>query len=760
MGTIGPIIDRQSLGTDPTAGYPKMCPIAGNVFAIVYKGADGDGFVDTYTIDGLGNITGPLDTYEFETFYCAYPEIVPASGNYYAIIYVGGSPSNLRLVTIQIANDGTITKSITSSAVLWANAPYEEPRIMPVNGTTDKFLYTYDLNLASGQVGTRTINASGIISAEIDFLTFDAARALRVHTTHVTGEIYVVVYQGPDDDGFAKTFSVDSSGNISNAVLDTLEFDTDQCAYPEITQVSGIYYLIAYMGTGNLGKMVTITIDAAGDISNAVVNSYTFDATQGSDPSLTKVGSYLQFAVAYSGETSHGWIKTVPISALGIIGVVESSLEFNNVQVMRTFIMRTSSNIYVVAYRYNLAPKHLRMITTTITTPPSVTTDPATLVEDTTATLNGTLDDDGGEACDCGFQYGESIAYGSTTPTQSRTTGQTFAQAISGLDPNKTYHFRAFGTNSEGTSYGADRTFTTLAGLATVITDPATLVAANSATLNGTLDNDGGEACDCGFEWGETIAYGNTTPTQSRTTGQTFAQAIAGLDPYKTYHFRAVATSGAGTSYGTDRTFMTPAALPAVTSDPITGASTLNGTLDDDGGMACDCGFEWGLTVAYGNITPTQSRTTGQTFSQILGGLVPGTTYHYRALATNGAGTSNGADRTFATPAGIPVVTTNPATGIGMILAALNGTLDDDGGEICECGFEWGADSPYGLTTPAESKITGETFSQGIRGLFPGRVYHFRSFATNSHGTGYGDDESFNSKPSVSRSYALAREEL
>lgn len=97
-----------------------------------------------------------------------------------------------------------------------------------------------------------------------------------------------------------------------------------------------------------------------------------------------------------------------------------------------------------------------------ITASPTVTTDPATSIQKASATLNGTLNDDGGEACNCGFEYGPTVAYGTTTPTQSRTTGQTFAQAIAGLDPNKTYHFRALATNSAGTSYGADAVFTTL----------------------------------------------------------------------------------------------------------------------------------------------------------------------------------------------------------------------------------------------------------------------------------------------------------
>ncbi len=197
-----------------------------------------------------------------------------------------------------------------------------------------------------------------------------------------------------------------------------------------------------------------------------------------------------------------------------------------------------------------------------------------------------------------------------------------------------------------------------LSVLPTVTTDPATLISSSAATLNGALDDDGGELCDCGFEWGETEAYGNTTPTQSRTTGQTFAQTITGLDPNKTYHFRAFATNAAGTSYGADRTFTTLVALPAVTTDPATElgtiAATLNGTLDDDGGELCDCGFEWGLTESYGKITPAQGKTAGEHFSQLLTRLEPDTVYHFRALASNVFGLSHGIDGAFRTLSPMP----------------------------------------------------------------------------------------------------------
>ncbi|MBA7707397.1 hypothetical protein ES703_116269 [subsurface metagenome] len=294
----------------------------------------------------------------------------------------------------------------------------------------------------------------------------------------------------------------------------------------------------------------------------------------------------------------------------------------------------------------------------------------------------------------------------------------------------------------------------------TITTNPASNIEPTTVTLNGILDDDGGEACDCGFEWGQDVPYGNTTPTESKTTGQTVSQPITGLQPKTTYRFRAFATNSAGTSYGTIRTFTTPARLPITTTNPATGTSTLNGTLDDDGGEACDCGFEWGETDAYGKTTPTQSRRTGQSVLQTIGELLPDTTYHFRAFATNSRGTDYGADRSFTTPAALPTVSTNPATELGAIAATLNGTLDADGGEVCQCGFEFGMDTGYGTITATESKTTGQTFSEVLGGLEPCTTYHFRAFATNSAGTGYGADRAFTTVPVFSRAFALSREEL
>lgn len=107
-----------------------------------------------------------------------------------------------------------------------------------------------------------------------------------------------------------------------------------------------------------------------------------------------------------------------------------------------------------------------------------------------------------------------------------------------------------------------------------------------------------------------------------------------------------------------------------------------------------------------------------------------------------------------------PIVTTDPATGIGPIQATLNGILDDDGGFPCDCGFEWGLDTTYGHFTSTKSKATGQTFSEVIGGLVPGTTYHFRAIATNIFGPAYGVDRTVTTKLVISRAYALAREEL
>jgi len=187
----------------------------------------------------------------------------------------------------------------------------------------------------------------------------------------------------------------------------------------------------------------------------------------------------------------------------------------------------------------------------------SVSTNPATNIQPTQATLNGDLINMGGDpSCDVWFEWGQTISYGNTTNSQSKSSTGTFSDIISGLSTGTTYHFRAVAQNSSDTVYGIDRSFA-ITTSPSVITNPATNIQPTQATLNGDLINMGGDpSCDVWFEWGQTISYGNTTNSQSKSSTGTFSDIISGLSTGTTYHFRAVAQNSSGTSYGSDEFFL------------------------------------------------------------------------------------------------------------------------------------------------------------------------------------------------------------
>ena len=94
---------------------------------------------------------------------------------------------------------------------------------------------------------------------------------------------------------------------------------------------------------------------------------------------------------------------------------------------------------------------------------PSVTTGDASSVEETTASLHGTLDDDGWEECEYRFEYAEVSGgpYAATSWTGSLGDGEPFSEELSGLLPGTTYYVRACARNSVGTGYGEELSFTT-----------------------------------------------------------------------------------------------------------------------------------------------------------------------------------------------------------------------------------------------------------------------------------------------------------
>ena len=153
------------------------------------------------------------------------------------------------------------------------------------------------------------------------------------------------------------------------------------------------------------------------------------------------------------------------------------------------------------------------------------------------------------------------------------STSNTTNSALSGLSYNTTYRWQARAVNLGVYTYadgGVMWAFTTTTQAPTVVTDPATSVTTDSATLNGTV-NAWNDSMVVTFEYGTTTAYGTTvTATGSPVTGSAntaVTYSLSGLLPNTTYHYRVMGQNSAGTSYGGDRTFTTNALSVVITSE-------------------------------------------------------------------------------------------------------------------------------------------------------------------------------------------------
>ncbi len=382
---------------------------------------------------------------------------------------------------------------------------------------------------------------------------------------------------------------------------------------------------------------------------------------------------------------------------------------------------------------------------------PAAITGPVSSVGATSATVTGTVNPNG-QATSWFVEYGTSTSYGSRTASQnagSGTANAAVSASLTGLTPGTTYHYRVVATNATGTSRGADGIFTTPSAPG-VVTGAATSVTVSSATLNGTVDPNG-RATTWYFEYGTSTSYGSRTAERSGGSGGNavgVSAPVSGLTPGRVYHFRLVATSDGGTSRGADQRFSTGGPPDVVTgaagSISLTSAR-LNGTLNPNG-IATSWYFEYGTSTRYGSRTPTRNAGAGTravAVSAALTRLSRATTYHYRLVATNSAGTRVGADREFSTSLA-PAVTTGPAQSVGPSTATLTGLVDPRG-RSTRWYFEYGTSTRYGSRTPTRNAGSGagRTVTEPLSGLTPGTVYHFRLVAESDAGTSRGADVAF-----------------
>jgi len=192
---------------------------------------------------------------------------------------------------------------------------------------------------------------------------------------------------------------------------------------------------------------------------------------------------------------------------------------------------------------------------TTSAVVPTVTTSAVSSFTRTSAITGGNVTNSGGASVTargvCWSTSTGPVATGSHT-TDGSGTGP-FTSTISGLNPNTTYYYRAYATNSAGTAYGVENHFTTSPATAPdVSTSSVTSVGLTTATSGGNVTNDNGAlVTERGICYNTT---GNPTTNDAKmpngTGTGTFSINLSGLNQGTVYYLRAYAVNSAGTGYG------------------------------------------------------------------------------------------------------------------------------------------------------------------------------------------------------------------
>ncbi|WP_272183843.1 carboxypeptidase regulatory-like domain-containing protein [Bacteroides thetaiotaomicron] len=326
-----------------------------------------------------------------------------------------------------------------------------------------------------------------------------------------------------------------------------------------------------------------------------------------------------------------------------------------------------------------------------------------------------------------------------------------FTSNISGLDAGKTYYVRAYAVNNKGTVYSEQRNITMPYIKKPIVkTQGATDIGKDVATLNGNItDNGGDKIIECGFY------YGTSENTEiKKSLGDNSLSALklvlTNLKESTTYYYKAYATNSKGTAYGEIMSFKTLSenALTVETksaTDITTKSATLNGTVLDRGSSnITEYGFYYGT-----NENTTNKKKLENSMDELklnLTELAEGTTYYYKAYATNSKGTSYGEVLNFTTLPNIEFSNVS-VSNITPTTASVVYSISLAGKTITETGVEYSTQSNFNNAVQSIGSIVHGTVSIELSSLSENTQYYIRPYTIlNSSYKTVGNRVSFGTK--------------
>ena len=331
-----------SSNIDDECYFTDFIHISGDTYASCYSGVDVDGWLKTFTIDAAGVISLVIDDFEWDIDRGGTPSIVHVSGEVYAIAYFGPDNDGF-LITLTIQPDGTIGAIINT----WEfdGATCYRPHIVHISG--DIFVIAYNGPATHGELITVDIASDGTITP-VDSAEFDATRGDEPRVLHIAGTVYAIIYAGALNTTVLKTLNIQDDGTIGGDI-GSLSWASFTHSYCEIIYMTGTIYAVAYHDGVNQGTLGTVSIQTDGTIGGSLINTWIFSTTSSNRIAIIAVTPNM-IACAYKDPDGDGVVKTNTIGNLGSIGAGLDDAEFDTLNCDSPRILWVSGGIYAINY--------------------------------------------------------------------------------------------------------------------------------------------------------------------------------------------------------------------------------------------------------------------------------------------------------------------------------------------------------------------------------------------------------------------------
>ena len=399
---------------------------------------------------------------------------------------------------------------------------------------------------------------------------------------------------------------------------------------------------------------------------------------------------------------------------------------------------------FTIKVRDNTNDNTLKEFTMAVEGSPTATTNQASSVSDTTATLNGLVNPQNLLTA-VGFCYATNPNFSDCThvaasqsPLAAGTSNVSVDASIQGLAAGTTYYVRTEASNNSGSTLGNSISFTTSAA-PTVATGAVSNLSqtGTGATLNAVVNPKSGQtAVSFCYSTSPTLIGCTSipgTPSTLASSAQPSAVSahVSGLTANTVYYFYAVASNNVGTTYGSTASFTTPTgtvAAPVITGigpasiGDLSGASvTITGTGFSTVGA--------GAQVTIGGVSATvNSRSATQLVVTSPAGTAGATKVVVNNVDGQSTSTSTRLSFTSSAPTSVSGTVDNGQSEVTWTATAFTGPA------VSNYAVEYSSDAGDSWTSVTRSASTSTSLT--VTGLTNGTSYIFRVAAVNSVGTG------------------------